>query len=434
MNLVIVGLNHNSAPVEIREKLSFPADTIAEPLKKLLGHYGLNEAVILSTCNRVEVLAITDDMEKGVWEVKRFLSDTHSIPLETLDEHLYDYCGEEAVKHLFRVAAGLDSMVMGEPQILGQVKDAYGHAVEHDAAGVIVNKLYHKVFQVSKRVRTETKIGESAVSISFAAVELAKKIFGELAGKSVMLIGAGEMAELAAKHLMSSGIGDIMVANRTYERAVDMVRSIGGKAIMFREFPHYLKSVDIVIASTGASNFIIKPDDVSDVMRERRYKPMFFIDISVPRNIDPRVNDIENAYVYDVDDLQGVVQSNLNERHKEAEQAEFIIDEEIETFYRWIKSLDVVPTIIALRQYCDAVRKAEVEKGTAFLGELSKKEAKALDAMTKAIVNKILHSPIVHLKKDASRIEGDRYVDTIRKLFDLDALEDYRKKAEGEDE
>ena len=434
MNLVIVGLNHNSAPVEIREKLSFPAETIAEPLGKLLGHYGLNEAVILSTCNRVEVLAITDDMEKGVWEVKRFLSDVHSIPLEELDEHLYDYCGEEAVKHLFRVAAGLDSMVMGEPQILGQVKDAYGHAVEYDAAGVIVNKLYHKVFQVSKRIRTETKIGESAVSISFAAVELAKKIFGELKGKSVMLIGAGEMAELAAKHLMNSGIGDIFVANRTYERAVEMVRGFGGKAIMFREFPHYLKSVDIVIASTGAAAFIIKPGDVNEVMKARRYKPMFFIDISVPRNIDPRVNDIENAYVYDVDDLQGVVQSNLNERHKEAEQAEFIIDEEIETFYRWIKSLDVVPTIIALRQYCDSVRKAEIDKGLGLLGELSGKEAKALDAMTKAIVNKILHNPIVHLKKDASRIEGDRYIDTIRKLFNLDVTDDYRKKAEGEEE
>jgi glutamyl-tRNA reductase len=434
MNLVIVGLNHNSAPVAIREKLSFPASTVAGPLGKLTNHYGLNEAVILSTCNRVEVLAITDNMEKGVWEVKRFLSDFHDIPLETLDEHLYTYCGEEAVKHLFRVAAGLDSMIMGEPQILGQVKDSYGHAVEYGSAGVIVNKLYHKAFQVSKRIRTETKIGESAVSISFAAVELAKKIFGELAGKSVMLIGAGEMAELAARHLMGNGISELLVANRTYERAVDMARSFSGTAIMFREFPHYLKNVDIVIASTGAASFIITPDAINDVMRERRYKPMFFIDISVPRNVDPLVNDIDNAYVYDIDDLQGVVQSNLNERQKEAEQAEFIIDEEIEKFYRWIKSLDVVPTIIALKQYCDSVRKAELEKGAAMIGDLSKKEAKAIDAMTKAIVNKILHNPIVHLKKDASRIEGDLYIDTIRKLFDLDVTDDYRKKAEGDDE
>lgn len=434
MNLVIVGLNHNSAPVAIREKLSFPASTVAEPLGRLTNHYGLNEAVILSTCNRVEVLAITDNMEKGVWEVKRFLSDFHDIPLETLDEHLYTYCGEEAVKHLFRVAAGLDSMIMGEPQILGQVKDSYGHAVEYGSAGVIVNKLYHKAFQVSKRIRTETKIGESAVSISFAAVELAKKIFGELSGKSVMLIGAGEMAELAARHLMGNGISELLVANRTYERAVDMARSFDGTAIMFREFPHYLKNVDIIIASTGAAAFIITPDTINEVMRERRYKPMFFIDISVPRNVDPLVNDIDNAYVYDVDDLQGVVQSNLNERQKEAEQAEYIIEEEIEKFYRWIKSLDVVPTIIALKQYCDSVRKVELEKGTAMLGDLSRKEAKAIDAMTKAIVNKILHNPIVHLKKDSSRIEGDLYIDTIRKLFDLDVTDDYRKKAEGDDE
>src|SRR3989304_6145362 len=287
MNLVIVGLNHRTAPIEIREKLSFPSDAIGEPLNMLLGNYGLNEAVILSTCNRVEVLAITGDMEKGCWQIKRFLSDFHKIPLEKLDEHLYAHSGEEAVKHLFRVSAGLDSMVMGEPQILGQVKDSYGHAVEHDSAGIIVNKLYHKAFQVAKRIRTETKIGEAAVSISFAAVELARKIFGNLTGKNCMLVGAGEMAELAARHLQSNGVREIMVANRTYEKAVERAKGFCGTAIMFREFPHYLKNVDIVIASTASPNFIIKPEQIHDVMKERRHKPMFFIDISVPRNIDP---------------------------------------------------------------------------------------------------------------------------------------------------
>ncbi len=371
MNLIIVGLNHKTSPVEIREKLSFPADTISEPLIKLTNHYGLNEAVVLSTCNRVEVLAITGDMEKGVWQVKRFLSDYHNIPLEKLDEHLYSHCGEEAVKHLFRVASGLDSMVMGEPQILGQVKDSYGYAVQHNTAGVVVNKLYHKAFQVAKRIRTETKIGESAVSISFAAVELARKIFGNLTGHNVMLLGAGEMAELAARHLMSNGVREIMVANRTYEKAIELVKGFGGTAIMFREFPHYLKNADIVIASTGSPDFIIKPDQVREVMRERKQKPMFFIDISVPRNIDPLVNNIDNAYVYNVDDLQGVVQANLQERSKEAGAAEGIIVEEIEKFYRWIKSLDVVPTIIALRQCCDGIRKAELNKAVQSLGNLS---------------------------------------------------------------
>jgi glutamyl-tRNA reductase len=434
MNLVIIGLNHKSAPVEIREKLSFPAQSIGEPLKSLTNHYGMNEGVILSTCNRVEVVAITPDMEQGEWQVKRFLSDYHNIPLEKLDEHLYSYFGEEAVKHIFRVAAGLDSMVMGEPQILGQVKDSYSHAIEHDTAGIIINKLYHKVFQVAKRIRTETRIGESAVSISFAAVELARKIFGELAGKAVMLVGAGEMAELAAKHLLSNGMREILVANRTYEKAVELVKGFGGSAIAFDEFPRYLKSVDIVIASTGATNFIISPDQITEALRERKSRPMFFIDISVPRNIDPQVNDIEHAYVYDVDDLQGVVEANMNERAGEAELAEEIIEEEIEKFYRWIRSLDVVPTIITLRQYCDNIRKTELGKALGAMRDLTKKEEKALDAMTSAIVNKIIHNAIVHLKKDANKIEGDRYVDTIRKLFDLDSLNTEIKKAGSDDE
>ena len=434
MNLIIVGLNHKTSPIEIREKLSFPSQTIGEPLKKLTNNFGLNEGVILSTCNRVEVLAITNDMEKGVWQIKRFLSDFHSIPLEKLDEHLYVHLGEDAVKHLFRVGAGLDSMVMGEPQILGQVKDSYGHAVQYNTAGVIVNKLYHKAFQVAKRIRSETKIGESAVSISFAAIELARKIFGDLSGKSCMLIGAGEMAELAAKHLLTNGIREILVANRTYEKAVEMVKGFGGTAIMFREFPHYLKNVDIVIASTGAPNFIIRPDQVHEVMRERKQKPMFFIDISVPRNIDPLVNNIDNCYVYDVDDLQGVVVANLQERSKEAEAAEKIVDEEIEKFYRWIKSLDVVPTIISLRQTCDQIRKTEMQKALSSLNHLSEKDRKVLDAMTSAIVNKILHHPVTHLKKEANKVEGDLYIDTIRKLFDLTIDEEAVKKAQNNDD
>jgi len=434
MNLIIVGLNHKTAPVEIREKVSFSPDKLGESLKRLLNHYGLNEGVILSTCNRVEVLAITHDIEKGLWQIKRFLSEYHNIPLETLDEHLYTYQADGAVKHLFRVAAGLDSMIIGEPQILGQVKDSYSHAVEHDSAGIIVNKLYHKAFQVAKRIRTETNIGAAAVSISFAAVELAKKIFGDLTGRSVMLIGAGEMAELAARHLINNGIREILVANRTYERALEMVKDFSGTAIMFREYPRHLKNVDIVIASTGASSFIIREDQVREVLKERKNSPMFFIDISVPRNIDPLVNNIDNAYVYDIDDLQGVVQSNLNERAKEAGEAEDIIDEEIDKFYRWIKSLDVVPTIIALRNFCDTVRKAEMEKALASLDTLSDKEKKILDSMTKSVVNKILHNPMVKLKRDASGVEGDRYIETIRKLFDLDTEEvDIQKTGSNED-
>ncbi len=435
MKLIIVGLNHRTAPVGVRERVSFSKDAMGDSLQRLVNDFGLNEGVILSTCNRVEVLALShdQDMDRGVLQVKRFLADSSAIPLETLDEHLYAYRGAEAVRHLFRVGAGLDSMVLGEPQILGQVKDSYAHAVEHDSAGVIVNKLYHKAFSVAKRIRTETKIGEAAVSISFAAVELAKKIFGALEGKTVMLLGAGEMAELAAKHLLRAGIREIMVANRTYERAVEFVKEFGGTAIMFREFPHHLKNVDIVIASTGAKSFIIREEQVREVLRERKHRPMFFIDISVPRNVDPLVNNIDNTYVYDIDDLQGVVASNLKERSKEADEAERIIEEEIDKFYRWIKSLDVVPTIIALRNYCDSIRKAELERALRAMNGLGPKDKKALDAMTKAIVNKILHGPVSKLKKDADKIEGDTYIDTMRKLFDLDEQEDMKKVGSGED-
>ncbi len=433
MNLIIVGLNHRTAPVELREKLTFPAETpdgtnaICEPLKRLVSRYAINEAVILSTCNRVEVIGIAENIVEGAREIKGFLSDYHDIASDKLRDHLYVHTGEEAVKHLFRVSAGLDSMVMGEPQILGQVKDAYGHAVLSDTAGVVINKLFHKAFSVSKRIRTETRIGAAAVSISYAAVELAKKIFGSLQGKTVMLVGAGEMAELGAKHLLSAGVKEIVITNRTYERAVSMSREFGGRAVMFREMVHYLKSVDIVIASTGAPDFIIKAGDVNGVMRERKHKPIFFIDISVPRNIDPLINNIDNVYLFDIDNLQDVVEANLKERAKEAEDATLIVDEEISVFYRWANSLDVVPTIIALRQQFEKIRKGEIEKAAGQLASLSDKELKAIDAMTTSIVNKILHDPISHLKQEASSVDGDMLIDVVRRLFDLDGEEQEKK-------
>ena len=431
MNLIIVGLSHKTAPVEIREKLSFPSQTIGEPLNRLCTSYGINEGVIISTCNRVEIFAVTRDIEKGLWQLKRFMSDYHNIPMEGLDEHLYTYTSEDAARHIFRVASGLDSMVLGEPQIFGQVKDAYGYALQHRTAGVIINKLFHKAFSVAKRIRTETKIGSSAVSISYAAVELAKKIFGTLEGKSVMLIGAGEMAELAAKHLLSNGVQEIIVANRTYERAIEMAKGFNGTPIMFREFPHYLKRVDIVIASTAAPKYIIRPEQIDEVIKERKNRSMFFIDISVPRNVDPLINNIDNIYLYNVDDLQGVVEANMKERAKEARAAEVIIDEEIKNFYRWVKSLDVVPTIVALKKKIEDIRKGEVEKALSGLNGLQEKDIQVIDAMTKAIVNKIVHDPVTHLKKEANKVEGDFYIEAARRLFDLNTEEvEVEKKIE----
>ena len=424
MNIITVGLSHKTAPVEIREKLSFPSQTIGEPLNRLCTSYGINEGVIISTCNRVEVFAVTKDIEKGLWQVKKFLSDYHNIPLEELDGHLYTYTAEDAVKHLFRVCAGLDSMVIGEPQILGQAKDAYGYALQHKTAGVIMNKLFHKAFSVAKRIRTETKIGSSAVSISYAAVELAKKIFGTLQGRSVMLIGAGEMAELAARYLLSNGVQEILIANRTYEKAIEVAKSFNGTPIMFREFTHYLKRVDIIVTSTAAPRFIIHPEQIEEVIKERKNRPMFFIDISVPRNIDPLINNIDNIYLYNVDDLQGVVEANLKERAKEAKEAEAIIHEELGNFHRWVKSLDVVPTIVALKKKLEETRKSELEKGLSGLNGLQEKDIQVIDAMTKAIVNKIVHDPVTHLKKEANKVEGDFYIEATRRLFDLDKEEE----------
>ncbi|MEK6599321.1 MAG: glutamyl-tRNA reductase [Deltaproteobacteria bacterium] len=431
MNLIVVGLSHKTAPVEIRERLSFPAQTIGEPLNRLCTAYEINEGVIISTCNRVEVFAVTRDIEKGLWQVKKFLSEYHNIPLEGLDKHLYAYTSEDAVRHIFRVSSGIDSMIIGEPQILGQVKDAYGYALQHKTAGVIMNKLFHKAFSVAKRIRTETKIGSSAVSVSYAAVELAKKIFGTLEGKTAMLIGAGEMAELAARHLLSSGVQEIIVANRTYEKAIEMAKGFNGTPIMFREFTHYLKKVDIVIASTAAPKFIIHPEQIEEVIKERKNRSMFFIDISVPRNIDPLINNIDNIYLYNVDDLQGVVEANLKERAKEAKEAEAIINEELGNFHRWVKSLDVVPTIVALKKKFEEIRKGEMEKALSGMNNLQEKDKETIDAMTKAIINKVVHDPVTHLKKEANKVEGDFYIEAARKLFDLDAEADKEaKKAE----
>ncbi len=435
MNLVIVGLNHKSATVEIREKLSYSDEILGDSLKALCGSYGVNECVILSTCNRVEISAVSSDIEKGVWEVKRFLAESSKIPLEELDEHLYVHKGQDAVRHLFRVAAGLDSMVVGEPQILGQVKDAYGNAVHFDTAGVVLNKLYHKTFSVAKRIRTETRIGAAAVSISFAAVELGKKIFGDITGKTVMLIGAGEMAELAARHFLNAGVREIMITNRTYERAVELSRTFNGTAIMLREFPHFLKEVDIVVASTASPKFIIKPEMVREVMRERKYAPMFFIDISVPRNIDPLVNNVDGSYVYDVDDLENVVNANLKERSKEAGEAETIIDEEIDVFYQWVKSLNVVPTIIALKNSFNDIRKSEMQKAFSMMNDdLTDKQRETIDAMTVAIIKKILHNPVQHLKREADTVDGDFYIEASRKLFDLSEELDKQKKAQNSED
>ena len=420
MNIVVVGLSHKTAPVEIREKVTFPADKMAGYLKDLTNRKGVSEGVILSTCNRVEVIAIVSHIQEGIEELKGFIAQSNGISSDILDNHLYSHTSEDGIKHVFRVASSLDSMVVGEPQILGQMKDAYQNALEHNVTGIILNKFFRKAFSVAKRVRTETNIASSAVSISYAAVELAKKIFGDLADKRVLLIGAGEMCELAAKHFVNSGIKEILVTNRTHSRAEKLAADFGGKALLFDNIELDLDEVDIILSSTGSPVHIINAAQVKQALKKRRNRPMFFIDIAVPRDIDPEINNLDNAYLYDIDNLQGVVQSNMKERAKEATAAEAIIAVEIGQFHKWLRTLDITPTIVSLREKLEGIRRQEIDKLLANLEELSDKQKKVIESATNAMINKVLHMPISNLKKMADTAEGDLHIDSARKLFDLD--------------
>ena len=356
MEILVVGLNHNTAPVEVREKLAFNGPKLQEGLKALHSLDEINEAVVLSTCNRVEIYTCVSDAPKASDAIKSFISGFHGIERGLLDESLYFHSGAGGVLHAFRVAASLDSMIVGEAQILGQLKDAFEFSLSQKTTGVMLNKLMKKSISVAKRVRTETRIAESAVNISSAAVDLARKIFTNLEEKSVLLLGAGDMAELAAKHLMSGGVKDVAVANRTLSTAEELAGQMGGHAVEFSAFPSEMEQSDIVICSTGAPGYIVSKDMMHGIMKARKQKPVFIIDISVPRNIDPDINRLENVYLYDVDDLQGVADAGLEERKKEAERGEQIVADEVETFLRWRSSLDVVPTIIALREKAEKIK------------------------------------------------------------------------------
>ena len=383
MDIIVVGLSHKTAPVEIREKVAFAPDLLHEALRSVRDLPNVHEGVIVSTCNRVEVYAASRLREEGIESLVSFMSETHEVALDQLRPHLYVFAGDDAVRHVFRVASSLDSMVVGEPQILGQVKDAYEAAAEGSATGLVLNRFMHKAFSTAKRVRTETRIAQAAVSISFAAVELARKIFGSLAGKRVLVIGAGEMCELAATHLVENGVSRVVVTNRTFSRAEALAEQFGGRAVPFEEFREHLADVDIVISSTGAPHFVVEAEEMRATMKARRQKPMFLIDIAVPRDIDPKINELPNVYLYDVDDLAGVVETNKRERNKEAEKAEEIVAQEVQSFLSWVKTLEVTPTIRALRAKFDDIRRAELEKTLKTFGaDLPKKQRKSLEAMS----------------------------------------------------
>ncbi len=415
MQLALVGLSHKTAPVEVREQLAFNGEAVRSALGELLKNSQVKEAMILSTCNRVEVVAESPD--DGL--IRDFLCEFHRIPHENLYKHLYSFRNAEAIRHVFRVTSSLDSMMVGEPQILGQVKEAYRIANDAGTIGMHLSALMNRAFAVAKKVRSETGISQSAVSISYAAVELARKIFGDLSGKVVMVIGASKMGELAAKHLRRAGVSSVLVTNRTFERAVELARVFEGAAVPFEHFMDHMDHADIVITSTGAPNFIISKNLAEQIIHRRKNKPMFFIDIAVPRDIDPTVNEIDNAFLYDIDDLQQVIDANLKERLKEASRAEEIIDSEVQAFCTKMQSREIVPTIVQLRDTLDKLRREEIERNRRYLKDLSPEQQAAIDQITQALINKILHHPIAHLKQMAQDPQGPDVAELIRKIFNI---------------
>ena len=417
--VLIVGLSHHTASVGVREAVAFADEQIDDVNRRLCGLEGVDEAAVVCTCNRVEVVGCTR-ASVGVSErIAEFLRGAQGGAAHDLVPHLYRYWGRDAVRHLFRVASSLDSMVVGEPQILGQLKQFYARAASVGATGAVLHRWFHKAFSVAKRVRTETGIAGRAVSVSSAAVELASTIFDRLEDKTAMLIGAGKMGELAARHLLGNGVGRMMVTNRTFDRAVELAREFHATPVPFEHFGKYLPMADIVIGSAAATSYVLTEPMIHDTLRERKGRPMFCIDLSVPRTFDPRINAIDNVYLYDIDDLGTVAEENRGERGREADKAEHIVAEEVESFWRWLGHLEAVPTIVALRDKMEAIRRGELQKTLNALKDLGPREREALASMTEAIVNKILHTPITRLKQQDKRTEAF-YIDAARRLFDIE--------------
>ncbi len=382
MHLTLVGLSHKTAPIEIREKLTFPAQRQEDALALLTSTDDVVEAIILSTCNRTEIYAVTAADADGPAAIIDFIADYHDLDRHELVRYLYISEGEAVVRHLFRVVASLDSMVVGEAQILGQVKEAYDHGFEYQSTGRVFNKLFRQSFEVGKRVRTETAIGESAVSISYAAVELAKKVFETLQGRTVLILGAGKMSELTAKHLCSNGVCNVLGGQPHVFPCRGVGSPVRGQGRALRGALRAPPSADILISSTAATEYVVTKERLAEAMRGRRGSPLFLIDIAVPRDIDPAVNELNDAYLYDIDDLSGVVESNLEERMREAERAEAIIAEEMAAFEEWLESMEVVPTIAAIRAKAEKIRQAELERALKRLGGMSEKELQTIDKLT----------------------------------------------------
>lgn len=420
-------MNHETASVALRECLAVESRNVQKALGLMRSLDVVREGFFLSTCNRVEALIVAQEAREAKRAVVSLLSKIGNIPVDDFSSCLYTYENMDAVTHIFSVASSLDSMIIGEPQILGQIKEAYLQSTREKMSGAILNRLMHKAFHVAKRVRSETDICGAAVSISYAAVELARKIFHVLEGKKVLLIGAGEMAELAARHLLTNGVGSMTVVNRTFERAVEVAERFRASPASFDEIQDQLLKADIVVTSTAASECIITREMVKKVLRKRRSRPLFLIDIAVPRDVQPEVNKLNNVYLYDIDDLKGVIEVNKAQRREAAVKAQRIVREEVVKFEKWLKTLAVVPTIVSLRNKADTIIQAEFGKSRSVLDQLSPAHRQAVDVLIRSIVEKVLNDPILFLKGKAGRSTLNGYLDTTRKLFSLDEGDEHAK-------
>jgi len=421
MSLILLGINHKTAPIELRERVAIPREALAGAAMSLLEMAGVSEAMILSTCNRVEILTATDSASV---DIAGFLHQHLSIDPALLRPHLYEYRDREAIRHLFRVAASLDSMVVGEPQILGQVKEAYTVAREAGTVSTQLDALLQSAFAAAKKVRTETEIGSSTVSIASVAVDLAQKIFGSLAGKTVFLVGAGKMSEQAARHLIRHGAGTILVTNRTEERAVKMAErfadSVAPRVIAWEQMREAASRADIVITSTGSAKPIFRKEDGQAFLHRRKNRPMFFIDIAVPRDVDPEMNRLEGIFLYDIDDLQSVAAAHLEERTREAADAEEMIAAEVERYHLKLRAVNVAPSIVSLQQRAEELRQAELRRVQARLGTLTAEQAAAVEALSRGLVNKFLH-PQMQALKQAARDGDVARIEAIRETYALGA-------------
>jgi glutamyl-tRNA reductase len=420
MSIIAIGVNHKTAPVEIRERMSFSEGSLQEAYTKLLAGPVVRGCVIISTCNRTEIYAHVMDVEPGVDAVINLLRQKSGVEPALIKKYTYILTGNKTVHHLFRVAAGLDSMLLGETQILGQVRDAYQSAQKHSATDKVINTLFMQAIAVGKRARAETGIDRHAVSISYAAVELAKQFFGKLTGRSVLVVGAGKMSELTAKHLVANGVSGVIVSNRSYERAVCLARQFNGRAVKFDELYGHLGSADIVISCTAASHYVVRTKGVQQVLAENPGKKIMMIDIAVPRDIEPGVRELPGVTLYDIDDLQNVVDGNMMERKRAAVFAEAIIEDQVDEFLRWLGSQFVIPTVAALKRRGEEIKQKELLRAFNKLGDLSEHDRKVIGSLANSIVNQLLHTPVKQLKEYALTEKGPVYTEAINKLFCLD--------------